>query len=83
MLDTIRKMLGITMHHLNDDDQFHCENGPAIIYPDGTKAWRVNGKLHREDGPAFEHSDGYKEWYINDCTLTEEQFLQWRVENGK
>jgi len=32
---------------------------------DGTKWWKLNGKLHREDGPAVEHADGYKTWYLH------------------
>jgi hypothetical protein len=49
----------------NDKGQFHREDGPAIEYKDGSKAWWINGYLHREDGPAYEGSDGYKEWCIN------------------
>jgi hypothetical protein len=33
---------------------------------DGTKIWRLDGKLHREDGPAVEYADGSKTWYLND-----------------
>ena len=35
------------------------------VYPNGDKAWYLNGKLHREDGPAIEHSDGNNFWYLN------------------
>ena len=34
-------------------------------YPDGTKAWWLNGKYHREDGPAYESLNGTKAWYLN------------------
>ena len=34
-------------------------------YPNGNKAWFLNGKLHREDGPAIEDPNGHKEWYLN------------------
>ena len=43
----------------------HREDGPAVEYANGSKAWFLNGKLHREDGPAVEYSDGDKEWYLN------------------
>jgi hypothetical protein len=43
----------------------HREDGPAVEYNDGEKAWYLNGKCHREDGPAVEDTDGYKEWYLN------------------
>ena len=38
----------------------------VIVYGDGSKYWRLNGKLHREDGPAIEHSNGSKSWHLND-----------------
>ena len=34
----------------------HREDGPAIEYADGAKAWYINGTLHREDGPAVEYA---------------------------
>ena len=43
----------------------HREDGPAIEYASGFKAWYINDKLHREDGPAQEWADGDKTWYIN------------------
>jgi len=52
----------------------HREDGPAVEYPDGGKAWYLNGKRHREDGPAIERVDGYKEWYLNGEELSEEEF---------
>jgi hypothetical protein len=47
------------------NDQYHREDGPAVIYTDGTREWYLNGKLHREDGPAVECPDGSKYWYLN------------------
>jgi len=38
---------------------------PAIIFPDGTKFWYVNGKRHRDNGPAVERINGDKEWWFN------------------
>lgn len=49
--------------YLNGD--YHRENGPAIIYDDGSKFWYLNGEPHREDGPAIEYFDGSKYWYLN------------------
>jgi hypothetical protein len=43
----------------------HREDGPAIEYADGSKAWYEFGKLHRENNePAIECIDGHKEWWI-------------------
>ena len=52
-----------TLYYLNN--KLHREEGPAIEYSDGYKAWYVNGEFHREDGPAIEHPNGYKAWCLN------------------
>jgi hypothetical protein len=52
----------------------HREDGPAIEYDSGTKAWWLNGKLHRDDGPAVEWKSGAKAWYLNGLEYTEEEF---------
>jgi hypothetical protein len=50
---------------LNNKDQFHREDGPAVEHYDGTKSWYLNGKHHRLDGPAVEYSNGSKAWWFN------------------
>ena len=54
-----------TKRHYNNQNQLHCENGPAIEYADGIKYWFINDQLHREDGPAIERPNGDKDWYFN------------------
>ena len=49
----------------NAKGQLHREDGPAVEWSDGDKAWYFNGKLHREDGPAVVTADGDKQWYQN------------------
>ena len=49
----------------NKRGQFHREDGPAVIYPDGEQHWYIHGQLHREDGPAIIFADGSRFWYIN------------------
>ena len=57
------------IEYLNDKDQQHRLDGPAMEWADGYKAWFVNGKRHRLDGPAIERSNGSKAWYKNgECT---------------
>jgi len=46
-----------------EDGKLHREDGPAMVYENGTKAWFINGQLHRTDGPAIEYADGAKYWY--------------------
>lgn len=62
------------------DGEFHNPDGPAIIYPSGSKAWFLFGKKHRTDGPAVERADGSKEYWINGKQLTEmEAFVLFKV----
>ena len=42
----------------------HREDGPAVEYADGYKAWYIDGKYHREDGPAID-AGGCKAWWID------------------
>lgn len=58
----------------NSEGFIHREDGPALDYADGYKAWYINGKRHRTDGPAIEYGDGYKAWHLNGEQLTEEEF---------
>ncbi len=46
------------------NDILHREEGPAIIFPDGTEEWYCWGSLHRIDGYAATYPDGKKECYI-------------------
>jgi hypothetical protein len=43
----------------------HREDGPAIVYPDGTQLWYRNGQRHRDDGPSEVFPDGKQFWYQN------------------
>jgi hypothetical protein len=52
---------GSVMHMKNG--KYHNENGPAIIWQDGSKFWYINGLEHREDGPSSEYVNGNKHWY--------------------
>lgn len=47
------------------DGNIHNDNGPAIIWVDGSKFWCKNDKLHRQDGPAIEYANGPKEWWYD------------------
>jgi len=58
----------------SNDLIYHREDGPAIKFYNGFKAWWVNGNRHREDGPAVERPDGSKEWFINGEKIYEEDF---------
>ena len=49
----------------NENGQFHREDGPAVIYPNGDKFWCINDQYHREDGPAIIYENGTQIWWIN------------------
>ena len=59
----IKKIVnGVTTYTKNG--RYHREDGPAIIWKDGTSQWYFNGKKHRDDGPAIDLKN-VKIWYKN------------------
>ena len=54
----------------NSHGQQHREDGPAVEWSNGGKAWYINGFRHREDGPAIECANGYRFWFINGKQIT-------------
>ena len=66
MVDYKNDSFKIGKSYFNKDGKYHREDGPAIEYANGYKAWFLNGKRHREDGPAVEYASGNKSWYLND-----------------
>jgi 3-methyladenine DNA glycosylase Mpg len=65
-----------TKYWINENDELHREDGPAVEYMDGSKYWCINGKCHREDGPAAILIGICTSWYYNDeridCSTQEE-----------
>lgn len=61
---------------VNDNLQYHRENGPAVIHSDGTQEWWQNGKLHREDGPAIglHPQKCFNYWYIDHVEYSEKNY---------
>ena len=56
----------------------HRVSGPAII-ASTYSAWYFDGRYHRVDGPAIEWEDGRKIFYIYGKELTEQQFIQRKI----
>ena len=52
----------------------HREDGPAVEWWDGGKAWYLDGKLHREDGPAYQSKNGFSVWYLNGEEYTKQEY---------
>lgn len=44
----------------------HTDDRPSVTHADGTREWRVHGRLHRENGPAVEKADRTREWWAHD-----------------
>ena len=47
------------------DGKYHREDGPAIIWADGTQVWCADGKYHRAAGPSIIWADGTQVWCAN------------------
>jgi hypothetical protein len=46
--------------------KYHSFNDrPAVIFPNGYKAWYENGILHKKRGPAIITDKGVKVYYVN------------------
>lgn len=61
-------------HVIDVSKRPHREDGPAIEWADGTRAWALKGFYHREDGPAVEFFDGTKEWWLKGKQYEQEEF---------
>ena len=57
----IGKTTGVEMWQVNGN--YHREDGPAVILPDGTEHWYLNDVRHRIGGPAIIYPNGFQEWY--------------------
>ena len=58
----------------NEEGKLHRDDGPAMIWADGTEEWFFNGKRHRTDGPAAIWADGTEEWWLNNKKYS---FQEW------
>lgn len=61
----------------------HRENGPAVEWWSGGKAYWINGKKHRLDGPAVIRFNNEVEWWIEGerLSLEKEKLLNIWYEN--
>ena len=61
----------------------HREDGPAIEYLNGDKAWYIKGKRHRENKPAIEFCNSYKSWWQNGKRHREDGPAVERIDGSK
>jgi hypothetical protein len=64
------------VYRYNFDGHFHCSNGPAIEYKNGSRFWYVRGYCHRENGPAKEFSTGRKEYWLFGERIPKKKFTK-------
>jgi hypothetical protein len=63
--ENVKWIDGVTYYRDTKTHFLHSDNGPALVFPDGSNEWYLNGKRHRIDGPAIKYADGSKSWYLN------------------
>jgi hypothetical protein len=51
--------------YLNEQGVRHRENGPAVVYNDGSVIYYRNGLIHRDDGPAMIVANGEKQYWMH------------------
>ena len=64
--DAEKRLSKGTVYFLNSAGKLDRNDGPAVIFPDGTKNWYRNGKCHRDGAPAVVWPDGDYVYYVND-----------------
>ena len=49
---------------VDDDGQLHCADGPAVVWPRGTKSWYWHGDAHGLSTFNDAWSDDKKAWWM-------------------
>lgn len=65
--------VALPFEYRDNQGRLHCDDGPAVQYCDGTKAWLVHGDRHRVHGPAVEWADGTVEYWLDGEQVTRDQ----------
>ena len=59
---------------INEEEQVHRGDGPAVEYSNGRREWYKNGKLHRENGPSLVWYEGSHSYYLNNKEYAKEEY---------
>lgn len=54
---------GYSLVRVNSAGRLDSDDGPALIWSDGSREWWMDGRRHRVGGPAGERADGSRWWY--------------------
>lgn len=65
-----------TLMWRDTNGDYHCEHGPAILWPDGSYAHYIHGIPHRTDGPTLLLSDGRRVWYLYGIPFTKAEWTR-------
>lgn len=57
------------------NQQYHRDNGPAIISIGSHQSWLRHGMPYRLDGPARIWDNGKKEWWFNSNPVSEYEHM--------
>lgn len=49
----------------DEDGNYHCEDGPAVIGPNGYFTYFIHGTMHRDCGPAHYNSETETKYVID------------------
>ena len=52
-----------TVRWRDDEGRRHREDGPAVVWPDGTQYWFNHGRYHFAHGPSDLYASGSLRWY--------------------
>ena len=65
--ELIREFLpdGTIAYSYLEKGNYHRNEGPAIITPEGAQEYFIHSLRHRENGPAIIYSDGSEEYWLN------------------
>lgn len=71
---TVKVYDGEGEYWYQDDVPSRLGGLPAVIRPNGYRAYMEYGKFHRVDGPAIVYPDGSECYYLNDILMTKEEY---------
>lgn len=79
LFDALRHRIAVCQRtgirrYYNHSGQLHREDGPAVIWRDGSEAWFHNGKLHRTTGPAVALTNRTTTWWIHGVQYTKQEY---------
>lgn len=58
------------------EGKLHCDDGPALIYPNGDKCFYKQGLPHNAEGPAVIKASGENFYYLEGQKLSFEEWLE-------